>query len=135
MTNIEAAIGLAQLERADNFLKRKINLAKKYIEGLKGLPIEFQNETKDTTHSFWMFSILVNRPEQRDTLRTHLSIKGIETRPLFYPLHTMPMYCQNYRKHKVAEDLAWRGINLPSWPGLSNEEINKVIEEIKNFYS
>jgi len=44
------------------------------------------------------------------------------------------MYARSYRKHPVAEDLAWRGINLPSWPGMSNEQINTVVREIHAFY-
>jgi perosamine synthetase len=81
-----------------------------------------------------MVSILVERAEQRDALRAHLARAGIETRPLFYPVHTMPMYAHNYRKHRVAEDLAWRGINLPSWPGLGEERMQQVVASIKEFY-
>ena len=130
MTNIEAAIGLAQLERADEFIARKRALAARYAAGLKGLPVELHAEAPDTLHSYWMVSILVERPDQRDPLREHLARAGIETRPLFYPVHTMPMYARSYRKHRVAEDLAWRGINLPSWPGLSDAQVDTVTSAI-----
>ncbi|PZP27310.1 MAG: perosamine synthetase [Roseateles depolymerans] len=133
MTNIEAAIGLAQLERADEFIAKKRALAERYRSGLRGLPIEVHAEAPDTVHSYWMVSILVERAEQRDALREHLKAQGIETRPLFYPVHTMPMYSRNYRKHSVAEDLAWRGINLPSWPGLSTEQQDQIIKAIGKF--
>lgn len=135
MTNIEAALGLAQLERADDFITRKRNLAERYIAALSHLPIEVHREAPDTFHSYWMFSILVDQSEQRDALRMHLADAGIETRPLFYPVHTMPMYARNYRKHRVAEDLAWRGINLPSWPGLQQQHVEQIAKEIDNFYS
>ena len=134
MTNIEAAIGLAQLERADDFISRKRDLAQRYAAALRGLPIEVHAEAPDTVHSYWMFSILVEHANLRDPLRKHLAEAGIETRPLFYPMHTMPMYSRNYRKHNVAEDLAWRGINLPSWPGLGNEQVSTICNEIANFF-
>lgn len=134
MTNIQAAIGLAQLERADEFIARKREIAARYTAALEGLPVEVHREAPDTVHSYWMFSILVERAEQRDALREHLAKDGIETRPLFYPMHTMPMYAHNYRKHSVAEDLAWRGINLPSWPGLSDELVARIVGSIAAFY-
>lgn len=134
MTNIEAAIGLAQLERADEFIGKKRALAESYRAALKDLPVEVHAEAADTVHSYWMVSILVERAEQRDALRNHLAAAGIETRPLFYPLHTMPMYSRNYRKHAVAEDLAWRGINLPSWPGLSAAQVEQITSAIAGFY-
>jgi perosamine synthetase len=82
-----------------------------------------------------MCSILVNEPEQRDKLRDFLENKGIETRPLFYPVHTMPMYSDQFQKHSVAEYLGWRGINLPSYPSMSNEQQLIVINCIKDFFS
>lgn len=134
MTNIAAAIGLAQLERADELIAKKRALAQKYREALARVPVTFQEEATDTFHSYWMVSILVEKPEQRDPLRKHLSASGIETRPVFYPVHAMPMYARSYRKHPVAEDLAWRGINIPSWPSMSTTEITTVCEQIKAFY-
>ncbi|OBJ90633.1 perosamine synthetase [Mycobacterium asiaticum] len=135
MTNIEAAIGVAQLERADEFIERKRDLAARYTAALRHLPVEVHRESPDTVHSYWMFSILVEQADRRDALRQHLAAAGIETRPLFYPVHTMPMYAHNYRKHRVAEDLAWRGINLPSWPGLQQQDVEQIATAIDAFYS
>jgi perosamine synthetase len=95
MTNIEAAIGLAQLERADQLIERKRDLAARYAAALAHLPIDIHSQASGTIHSYWMFSILVERDDQRDPLRKHLAAAGIETRPLFYPVHTMPIYAQN----------------------------------------
>lgn len=134
MTNIAAAIGLAQIERADIFLARKRELAEQYRHALIDLPIEFHTEQPGTVHSYWMISALVETLEDRDRVRTHLQMDGIETRPLFYPVHTMPMYARSYRKHAVAEDLAWRGFNLPSWPGLTNSQVNKITLSIRKYY-
>jgi perosamine synthetase len=134
MTNIQAAIGLAQLERADDFIAKKRRIAERYINGLQRLPIQVHTESPETFHSYWMFSILVAQAAHRDALRQHLSDNGIETRPLFYPVHTMPMYSRAYRPHPVAEDLGWRGINLPSWPGLEDEQVDCVISNIEKYF-
>jgi len=133
MTNICAGIGLAQLERADELIDKKINIAKKYIELLKNLPLRFQIPTKETKHTYWMFSILVQNSEERDTLREFLRKEGIETRPVFYPISQMPMY-KISDPLPNAEDISQRGINLPSYPDLTEEEINYIVEKIKLFY-
>jgi perosamine synthetase len=80
-----------------------------------------------------MCSILVEDPEQRDPLRNRLAERGVETRPVFYPVHTMPMYSDKFQRHPVAEDLGWRGINLPSWPGLMDHQVDLICQEILAF--
>ena len=131
LTNIASAIGVAQLERADEFLARKQLIAERYRAKLAHIPITFQKIDPDTTHSHWMISILTRSPEQREPLRQALATAGIETRPLFYPAHTMPMYAHSYRRYPVAEDLSWRGINLPSWPGLTDEQVGQICSVIE----
>ena len=134
MTNICAAIGLAQLEQANDFLARKRQLATQYKDGLQGLPLTVHGESDDVRHSYWMVSVLVEEPEQREPLRDALAKAGIETRPLFFPVHTMPMYAQKFQRHLVAESIGWRGINLPSWPMLNLSDIQAVITGIINFF-
>ena len=131
MTNICAAIGLAQLERVQETIDRKRKIAEKYRELLKDMPVVCHGEQKDTFNTFWMFSILLPKAEQRDPLRTHLLQAGIETRPLFYPAHTMPMYSKKFQKHPVAEDLGWRGINLPSYPELTEQDIIFIAKAVE----
>ena len=134
MTNICAAIGLAQLEQADRFLAKKRRIAGWYNEGLKGLPVTVQQEVGAVRHSYWMCSLLVDDPEQRGPLREALAEVGVETRPLFYPVHIMPMYSRKYQRHPVAEKLSRCGINLPSWPGLEKSEVEYILARIANFY-
>lgn len=133
MTNICAAIGLAQLEQAEGFMARKREIAQRYKKQLEGTSVAFHGEGKDVLHSYWMCSILVPDPLQRDPLRDHLAKQGIETRPVFYPAHTMPMYTGKYQRHPVAENLGWRGINLPSWPGLSDAQVDEICGSIRDF--
>jgi perosamine synthetase len=133
MTNICAAIGLAQLERADELLAKKRQIAQWYADGLKDVPVKLHGEGKDVRHSYWMCSLLVDDPAKRDPLREALEKDGIETRPIFYPAHTMPMYAQKFQRHLVAESLGWRGINLPSWPELNLEKVQYICTSIKKF--
>lgn len=133
MTNICAAIGLAQLERADELLAQKRQIAQWYAECLEGTSVTLHKEVGDVRHSFWMCSILVDDPLKRDSLRDVLAMEGIETRPVFYPVHTMPMYAQRFQRHPVAENIGWRGINMPSWPGLTKLQIQCICEKIIKF--
>jgi perosamine synthetase len=133
MTNICAAIGLAQLEQAEHFLNRKRQIAGLYKERFHHLPIFFHSETENVRHSYWMCSVLVNDASSRDPLRDFLENKGIETRPAFYPVHTMPMYSEKFQRHPVAENIGWRGINLPSYPGMGEEHVHRICDFIEQF--
>ncbi|MCT7977390.1 DegT/DnrJ/EryC1/StrS family aminotransferase [Laspinema olomoucense] len=130
MTNLCAAIGLAQLEKIQTIIKKKRQIAELYKELLQDTNFKVHPEIGDVFHSYWMVSILVDQANQRDTVREHLAQAGIETRPVFYPVHTMPMYSQKYQKHQVAEDIGWRGINLPSYPDLSEEQIKYICDTL-----
>jgi perosamine synthetase len=134
MTNICAAIGLAQLEQIEMFLEKKRKVALNYINELQDLPLEFHREIGEVRHSYWMFSVLVAEHVNRDLLRQYLVNKGIETRPVFYPIHTMPMYSRKYQKLPIAESIGWRGINLPSWPDLEDKQINLICKQIRDFF-
>jgi perosamine synthetase len=134
MTNICAAIGLAQLEQAKEKIDRKRKLVQWYNKALESLPVTHQPEAANVFHSYWMYSILTKHPDQREALRDHLRTAGIETRPTFFPVHTMPMYAQRYQKLPVGEDLGWRGINLPSWPGLTLGQVNEIASAIGEYY-
>lgn len=134
MTNIAAAIGLAQLERLLEIIERKRNIAAIYKRKLDKHGIVFHKEDENVFHSYWMCSILVHNKNDRDCLRTYLSNNGIETRPLFYPIHTMPMYELRDVKFKVAEDISSRGLNLPSYPSLSDSDVEFISDTILAYF-
>ncbi|MGY2292237.1 DegT/DnrJ/EryC1/StrS family aminotransferase [Pseudomonas sp. SDO528_S397] len=134
MTNICAAIGLAQLERADEIILLKRQVADWYREALEGLPLQMHAEQPGTRHSYWMCSVLLDDPEQRQGLRDHLKSNGIETRPLFAPAHNMP-HCKTDEVFPVAQDLSTRGMNLPSYPTLTREQVQQVAEEIRRYFA
>jgi perosamine synthetase len=130
MTNICAALGLAQLERADEILASKRRISGRYNRLLKDSGVETHTEAENVIHSYWMYSILAPRAEDRSSIRTALKERGIETRPLFFPVHTMPMYAGRFQRFPVAEGLSWKGINLPSYPDLTEEDISEICEVI-----
>jgi perosamine synthetase len=134
MTNICAAIGLAQLEQIDEILLRKSKIAKIYFDNLSNEHLEFHLPIGDVFHSYWMVTILTKLEENRDKLREYLSKNNIETRPMFFPVHTMPMYSAKFERHINAENIASRGINLPSFPDLTDDELNLIINTCQQFF-
>jgi perosamine synthetase len=134
MTNICAAIGLAQLEMIDSFVAKKRLIADWYRAGLAGLPLKIQGNSNKSLNSYWMVTALLDRGDQRDALRAHLKSAGIETRPTFYPVHTMPMY-SSHEPFPVADSLGARGINLPSYPALTQDDIETICDAMRSYFS
>lgn len=135
MTNICAAIGLGQLELADGFLARKREIAGMIRTGVANLPVNVLWEDAGTTSSFWMVTIATREAKHRDPLRSHLAELGIETRPAFYPAHTMPMYEQfTSGEYPEAVSLAARGMNLPSSPALKNADCDYIVAGIRSYF-
>jgi len=135
MTNIQAAIGLAQFEQIETFIRRKQDVTDWYKKKLKNLPVQFHEAVGNVKHTWWMCSILVKDENEREELRSYLKEQGIETRPTFYPIHTMPVYAQKYERHAVAENIALRGINLPSYPALEEKDVDYICAKIGDFYA
>ena len=134
MTNIAAAIGVAQLEQAPKILHKKRALAAWYRGYLADTSLVFQLDSEYSLHSYWMVSILAKERNERDKIRQYLKSHGIETRPLFYPVHIMPMF-KSGDTYAVAESLSGRGLSLPSYPGLTREQVcyvsSMIIESLK----
>ena len=134
MTNICAAIGLAQLERVDDILRSKATLASQYRDELGGLPLAFQANLPGEVSSHWMVTILLPGPDDREPAREALAEAGIETRPTFYPIHTMPMYSAGQPEFPIAQDIAARGINLPSWHGLREADVGNIAAVLATYF-
>jgi perosamine synthetase len=133
MTNICAAIGLAQLEQATEILAKKRQVAHWYHEELKSLPLICHSEIPQTVHSFWMCSIALNEPNYRDPLRNYLKIAGIETRPVFHVSHQLP-HCITNQTFPIAESISARGINLPSYPSLTLNQVKIICGKVYDFF-
>jgi perosamine synthetase len=134
MTNICSAIGVAQLERINEIIADKIRIASVYRKVFENSGIELQGESDYVLNSYWMCSVLIPSADRRDALRSHLSKMGIETRPLFYPVHSMKMYAHlSDEEFPVASDISSRGINLPSYPELNNEDVTFIANLVVTF--
>jgi len=138
LTNMQASIGVAQMEKIDYYVKKKREIAKAYNETLGNINgITLPPEKDWAYNTYWMYSILIeeNFGVERDVLRKLLYEKGIETRPFFYPVHTMPMYKEYYRKDEfpIANELSKKGINLPSYTKLGSKEISRIAKALSTF--
>jgi perosamine synthetase len=125
MTNIAAAIGTAQMERLPAILERKRAIAAHYRALFASSPVEFQQPMPNMTSSAWLVTLLLPEGSDRDRVMSELQAQGIETRPTFYPAHHMPMYAQALDL-PVAEEIAARGVSLPSYPNLTDRDVECV---------
>jgi perosamine synthetase len=124
MTNMQAAIGLAQLERIEWFIERRREVAGWYDAALKSLPVLRPAEAAWAKNSYWLYSICVDEETDRDLLMSDLLARGIETRPFFYPMHQMPPYLDPaHATYPVATGLAAQGLSLPSSANLSKQDV------------
>ena len=124
MTNMQAAVGLAQTEQLARFVENRRRNAALYTERLKKIPgIVTPPEAAWAKNVFWMYSILVEDEfgMTRDQLRAYLANNGIETRTFFVPIHLQPIYYHAFKgqRYPIAERLCQRGFYLPSASSLT----------------
>ncbi len=136
MTNLQAAVGLAQTEQMEAFVETRRTNAARYTAALKEIPgIVTPPEADWAKNVFWMYSILVEDESgmTRDQLRTYLAEHGIETRTFFIPMHLQPIYYQAFegQRYPVSEMLCQRGFYLPSASSLTFHEIDRVTEMMR----
>lgn len=132
MTNIAAALGLAQLEQVDWHTEQRQRVHATYAQLLHGVPgLRLIGEEPWARSAFWMSSIVLESggSVERDAVMARLSREGIESRPFFFPMHQLPMYASDER-FPVADSLAARGMNLPSSARLSRPDIERVCEAL-----
>ncbi len=135
MTNICAAIGLAQLKNAKKIIKNKIRIYKIYKKHLSK-KLQLSNyELKNFKSAFWLITIFLKNKTQRDKLVTFLNKRGIETRTTFNPVHLMPMYFKKKytNSFKNAKLLSETGLSLPSGANLTDKEVKEICNIINRF--
>lgn len=129
LTNIQAALGVGQMERIEQILEAKKRIAHAYSEGLRDVPgIQLPPEADWATNIYWLYSVLVDANEfgmDRDELIAELALAGFETRPVFFPIHRQPLYADG-RSRTVAEHISETGISLPSAATLRDDEVRRV---------
>ena len=140
MTSLQAALGLAQLERMDEFVAKKREIGKKYtrlLNGLKGiqLPLERNNHAENI---YWVYAIVLDKevPFDAETAMKKLEQYKIGTRPFFCPMHEQPVFHKmglfKDEKYPVSENIARRGFYLPSGVALKLSDIDIVCDALKN---
>lgn len=136
MTNMQAALGLAQLEKISWHLAQRQRVAEVYKklikEKLDGYAT-IQKVNAPESHVYWMNSILLTDKvkKSRDQIMAEMEAKNIEMRPLFYPMHIMPPYRDESAACPIAEKLSSRGINLPSHALLDEEKITYIVDSLQ----
>jgi perosamine synthetase len=132
MTNIAAAIGFAQSERLPQILSRKRRVAKLYRALLSDRPVRFQVPDTGVESNEWLVSTLLPRGCNRDRLMADIAEQQVETRPVFFCAHHMPIYADRAASvhTPVAEDIAARGIALPSYPTLTEADQRRVVNAL-----
>jgi len=132
MTNMQAAIGVAQMDRVEELLKRKKLIFQTYDRLLsvhQGISLLPSNDWSE--NSYWLYTVLLDGYEQdvRDQLITNLGYRGIDARPGFYPMHQMEPYREfGHGAYPVSSYLSANSVSLPSSFGLANEEIPHIVD-------
>lgn len=134
MTNMQAALGVAQLGRIEKIIGIKRSNANLYNSLLKDVDsITLPAEEKWARNVYWMYSVLIDHSISRDDVMKKLERRGIDSRPFFYPVHTMPPYRNGV--FPIAEVLSKIGISLPSSAKLKREEVEKICNCIFQHYA
>jgi len=141
MTNLQAALGLAQLEQLDNFIQKKRSMGKNYTNLLKDvsgiqLPLE---KTDYAENIYWVYGIVLKDDVHFDAKEAmqKLGKQGIGTRPFFYPMHEQPVFKKmglfEGEFYPVAENIARRGFYIPSGLALDTEQQKRVANSMSKF--
>ncbi|OGM09372.1 aminotransferase DegT [Candidatus Woesebacteria bacterium RBG_13_46_13] len=139
LTNLQAALGCGQLEHVEEYLLKKQYMANLYGLLLKDIPgVRTPITKRYATNVYWMYSVLVD-PEKigitKDELRDRLKEKGIDTRDFFYPPKDQPVlkkYLNKTENFPIAEDIATRGLYLPSGLAITENQMIRVAKTIKS---
>lgn len=138
-TNLQAAVGLAQLERLDEFVERKRAMGSYYTEKLQGIEgLRFPvAKTEDADNIYWVYGLVLDETIQIDnkTVQKCLAEKGIGTRTFFWCIHEQPVYQKrglfHGEKYPNAEYLARKGFYIPSGLALTREQMDRVVIALK----
>ena len=138
MTNLQAAIGVAQMERVDVFIDAKQRIAEFYNSCLsKYLGIITPPRAEWAYNSYWLYTFVIDSSfgVSRDELMKKLLLNGVETRPVFYPLHEMPPYTKYASgKYSVTNFVSLNGISLPSFASMTNESLQSIVRSLETVF-
>jgi perosamine synthetase len=127
MTNIQAAIGVAQMERLTEIIERKKQIEQWYRDRLAD-SVQFQVVPEEASTNAWLVSVVLPDEIDRDTVTSLLAKEGIETRPVFVPISEMPYMPHGHTP--IANWIGSKGISLPSYPELTHEDVRSISVEL-----
>lgn len=132
MSNVQAALGCAQLERVNELVERKRQIFSFYHEHLADLPVTLNVEPPGTTNGFWMPTLVVEEdvPFDREVLLAAFASENIDGRVFFWPLSSLPMFeARPANTHSYS--LAARAVNLPSYHDVTDDELLRVVATVR----
>jgi len=134
MSNLQAAMGCAQIERGNELIDKKREIFSWYKELLGGLPCILNPEPSGTKNSYWMPTVIMDTSMSfdREALFAFMKKNNIDSRPFFYPLSSLPIF-EPKPENIVSYDIYSRGINLPSYHDLRKQDVEYVCSIIKRF--
>lgn len=130
MTNLQAAIGLAQLEQFDLHAEAHDKVSDIYRRELRGEEFEFQNASRASGYTPWLFTVLLPLNVNRDDVIRRMSRAGVETRPVFTPLTDLPMYAGSSGEFPNTQEISRRGISLPTHGCMTDVDVYRVVETL-----
>ena len=138
MTNVAAAIGLAQLEKIRSQIQGRSEVASWYREYLREFHGMSWQQDKEWAKRVWFLFTLVMEEDSRsvrDDLIPYLLKHGIDTRPVYYPLHSLPPYAEKSGSDvfPIADHVSRMGINLPTWAGMTREDVRYICDKILDY--
>ena len=132
MTNLQAAVGVAQMERINEIIAHKLDMASAYRRRLSGaLGVTLPAEVAGLRNVYWLFTLLLCPTVfgNRDSIVFRLNPKGIETRPVFPPVYTQPIYSTGQHL-PIAESISRTGISLPSSVGITGDDVSLICSSL-----
>jgi perosamine synthetase len=140
LTNVQAAIGLAQAEKADEKVEKKREIARWYAEAFADVEdVELPWEAPGAKNVYWMYGVKLGDSFRRgrDGVMTAMKAKGVETRAFFCPMHRQPVFAGSDPRfpdvsgeYPVSDDLWKRGLYLPSGLGLTRSQVEEVVSKL-----
>ena len=142
LTNMQAALGLAQFERIDEIIARKRWMGKEYTRRLRGLTVlQLPVEESWARNVYWMYGIVIAEKTGMDAvqLANRLRERGVETRPFFLGMHEQPVFHKRglfvNERYPVTERLARQGLYLPSGLALTEDQLSKACDTVLDVLS
>jgi perosamine synthetase len=139
MSSLQAALGLAQLERVEELIERKRQIFAWYADRLRGVAdLTLNHEPAGVKNAYWMVTVLRPFGPPKEELIHALWDRGIDTRPFFHPLSSLPAYrdcptaADARRRNTTSYRISRTGVNLPSGFNLTEETVDRVVEALKS---